>query len=56
MRDAPDMGRLAAFALSPEVQGEVASKVDPPHNGKHSAKKESRPERQGHVKQIKPVS
>jgi murein DD-endopeptidase MepM/ murein hydrolase activator NlpD len=56
MRDAPDMGRLAAFALSPEVQGEVASKVDPPHGGKHSTKKESRPERHGHVKQIKPVS
>ena len=55
MRDAPEIGRFATFALAPEVQGEVASKVDPPKNGKR-AKKESRPERAGRVKQIKPVS
>lgn len=56
VREAPEMGHLATYALAPELQGEVASKVDPPKNGKRAAKKESRPERRGRVKQIKPVS
>ena len=54
VRESPEMGRLAAFALAPEVQSEVASKLDPP-KGRH-AKKESRPDRPGRVKRIKPVS
>jgi murein DD-endopeptidase MepM/ murein hydrolase activator NlpD len=56
LREAPEMGRLATYALSPEIQGEVASKVDPPQRGKHAAKKDQRPDRAGRVKQIKPVS
>lgn len=55
LREAPEMGRVATYALAPELQGEIASKVDPPRSGKR-AKKESRPDRPGRVKQIKPVS
>jgi murein DD-endopeptidase MepM/ murein hydrolase activator NlpD len=56
LRESPEMGRLATYALSPELQGELASKVDPPRSGKHALKKESRPDRPGRVKRIKPVS
>ena len=54
VREAPDMGRIAAFALAPEVQAELASKLDPPKQ--RAAKKESRPDRPGRVKRPKPVS
>ncbi|MDQ3333876.1 MAG: M23 family metallopeptidase [Myxococcota bacterium] len=53
-REAPELGRIAAFALAPEVQAELASKLDPPKNRR--AKKESRPDRPGRVKRTKPVS
>ncbi|HLL21580.1 MAG TPA: M23 family metallopeptidase [Kofleriaceae bacterium] len=57
LREAPDMGRLAAFALTPEVQSAVASKLDPPkHRRIATAKKESRPDRAGRIKRAKPVS
>lgn len=56
VREAPEMGRIAAFALAPEVQGELASRTDPPRSGKRAAKRESRPDRPGRVKRIKPVS
>jgi murein DD-endopeptidase MepM/ murein hydrolase activator NlpD len=55
VREAPEMGRIAAFALAPEVQAELASKVDPPKQ-RRAAKKESRPDRPGRVKRPKPVS
>ena len=55
VRESPEMGRVAAFALVPEVQAELASKVDPPKS-RRAAKKESRPDRPGRVKRIKPVS
>lgn len=54
VRESPEMGRIAAFALAPEVQSEVASKVDPPKTRR--AKKESRPDRVGRVKRVKPLS
>jgi len=61
VREAPEMGRIAAFALAPEVQGELASRTDPPKTGRRAApaatKREvSRPDRAGRVKRIKPVS
>ena len=56
VREAPEMGRIAAFALAPEVQGELASRMDPPKSGRRAAKKESRPDRPGRVKRVKPVS
>jgi len=57
VREQPEMGRIAAFALAPEVQAELASKVDPPKQRRSAnAKKESRPERAGRVKRVKPVS
>ena len=55
VREAPAMGRIAAFALAPEVQAELASKLDPP-KARRAAKKESRPDRPGRVKRPKPVS
>jgi murein DD-endopeptidase MepM/ murein hydrolase activator NlpD len=54
VRESPAMGRIAAFALAPEVQAEMFSKVDPPKQ--RHAKKESRPDRPGRVKRVKPVS
>src|SRR5688572_11886732 len=49
LRENPEIGRLAVFALAPEVQAEVASRLDPP---KHRKKKptESRPDRPGRVR------
>lgn len=57
VREAPAMGRIAAFALAPEVQAEVASKLDPPkHRRVKDSKAGSRPDRPGRVKRVKPVS
>lgn len=55
VRKEPAMGRIAAFALVPEVQSELASKVDPPKQ-RRPAKKESRPDRPGRVRVAKPLS
>ena len=51
----PAAGHLAAFALSPEIQAEFASSVDPP---KQPAPKPTgpRPERAGRGPRVKPVS
>ena len=46
-RDSPLLGRLAALSLSPELQAEAESDVDPP---KQHAKPAQRPERPGHAK------
>lgn len=55
VREAPAMGRIAAFALAPEVQAQSASKLDPPKD-RSTKTKASRPDRPGRVKRVKPVS
>jgi len=46
-RESPLAGRLAALALSPELQAAAESEVDPP---RQRAKPAQRPERPGHAK------
>ncbi len=55
-RESPTLGNLAAHALSPELQKQAASRIDPPRRGKHAKKKESRPDRAGRVRTPKPLS
>lgn len=56
-RDAPAQGKIAAFALSPEMQSKEISDLDPPkHRKVKPAKGESRPDRPGRVKRVRPVS
>jgi murein DD-endopeptidase MepM/ murein hydrolase activator NlpD len=57
-REAPEEGKLAAFALSPEMQTHATSDLDPPRTraSKKSHKHESRPARPGYVKRVRPVS
>lgn len=59
-RESPAAGRLAAFALTPEMQALEESELDPPRTriakAKHRAPKSSRPERPGRTKRIRPVS
>ena len=58
-REAPDEGKAAAFALAPEMQTQQTSALDPPRVRKSkSAKKatQSRPDRPGRVKHVRPVS
>lgn len=58
-REAPDEGKLAAFALAPEMQAHQTSPLDPPKVRKAKTKKSttgSRPDRPGHVKTVRPVS
>ncbi|MFN0251010.1 MAG: M23 family metallopeptidase [Kofleriaceae bacterium] len=58
-REAPDEATLAAFALAPEVQTHQTSALDPPKVRKAASKKsttESRPDRPGRVKRVRPVS
>lgn len=57
-RENPSMGRIAAFALAPELQAEAVSKVDAP-KGRHptrAAQKPWRPDRPGRVRIAKPLS
>ena len=57
VREAPAMGRIAAFALAPELQSQVSSRLDPPKTRRtRTARKGSRPDRPGRVKRIKPLS
>jgi murein DD-endopeptidase MepM/ murein hydrolase activator NlpD len=53
-REDPALGQIAAFALSPELQSEVSSDIDPPKQP--PKKKETRPDRPGRVRVAKPVS
>lgn len=46
-RTSPAEGRVAAYALSPDLQANKRSDIDPP---------KTRPERTGHVKRVKPLS
>jgi murein DD-endopeptidase MepM/ murein hydrolase activator NlpD len=61
-REAPLLGRLASFALAPELQSERTSLHDPPRQKPPVQKQpvqkkpESRPDRPGRVKTVKPVS
>jgi murein DD-endopeptidase MepM/ murein hydrolase activator NlpD len=56
-REAPEQGKLAAFALSPEMQTHQTSALDPPKARKAKKKpSESRPDRRGRVKRVRPVS
>jgi murein DD-endopeptidase MepM/ murein hydrolase activator NlpD len=56
-REAPEQGKLAAFALSPEMQTHQTSALDPPKARKAKKKpSESRPDRPGRVKRVRPVS
>ncbi|MDQ3365558.1 MAG: M23 family metallopeptidase [Myxococcota bacterium] len=54
-REAPAMGKVAAFALSPELQTAASSRLDPPKQ-RVKAAKGSRPDRPGRVKRVRPVS
>lgn len=68
-RDNPLAGDLAAQVLAPELQAKTASRIDPPKSGAHAtdrrsapavldhaANHESRPDRPGRVKRVKPLS
>lgn len=57
-REAPEQGKLAAFALDPELQTHATSHLDPPKSrrAKKVGKPESRPDRPGRVKRVRPVS
>jgi len=54
-RENPEMGRLAAFALVPEIQLGNASRVDPP-KPRVKKPKDSRPDRPSRVRVVKPLS
>ena len=59
-REAPEQGKVAAFALSPEMQTRATSDLDPPKDRRKAkstaSKPESRPDRPGRVKRVRPVS
>jgi murein DD-endopeptidase MepM/ murein hydrolase activator NlpD len=57
-RESPAEGQLAAYALSPELQANVLSDLDPPKaKAKAKAKaKEARPDRPGRTKRVRPTS
>lgn len=53
-REYPMKGRIAAFALTPELSAKAQSRIDPPKGKKQ--KKSSRPDRPGTVRRVRPVS
>lgn len=58
-REAPEQGKLAAFALSPKLQTHSTSELDPPktrRKARPAKPLESRPDRPGRVKRVRPVS
>ena len=57
-RESPAEGRLAAYALTPELQALENSDLDPPKGRAARTKKptESRPERTGRTKRVRPTS
>lgn len=57
-RESPAEGRLAAYALTPELQRLENSDLDPPKARRARASKptESRPERKGRTKRVRPTS
>jgi murein DD-endopeptidase MepM/ murein hydrolase activator NlpD len=60
-RESPLVGKLASFALSPELQADRSSAHDPPRQAPAKAKpargkRDSRPDRPGRVRLVKPVS
>jgi murein DD-endopeptidase MepM/ murein hydrolase activator NlpD len=61
-RESPIAGAIASFSLSPELQSDRTSVIDPPKRGPSKtqpaapSKREGRPDRPGRVKIAKPVS
>jgi len=59
-RESPAAGKVAAFALSPEMQENYESPFDPPREAKKIKSKTkldgTRPERTGRTKRVRPVS
>ncbi|HEU0030387.1 MAG TPA: M23 family metallopeptidase [Kofleriaceae bacterium] len=61
-RESPVSGRIAAFTLTPALQAEKLSNIDPPRGDRDARKhrdddkRPSRPERPGRSKRVRPVS
>jgi len=55
-RENPAAGQVAAFALSPEMQEQSESDLDPPRENKLAKAKGLRPERTGRTKRVRPLS
>ncbi|MDX2092911.1 MAG: M23 family metallopeptidase [Kofleriaceae bacterium] len=55
-RESPEMGHLAAFSLTPEMQALEESELDPPRSRGKKSPKGPRPERPGRTKHVRPVS
>jgi murein DD-endopeptidase MepM/ murein hydrolase activator NlpD len=56
-RESPEAGQIAAFALSPELQKDASSRVDPPKTKPPVTRPtQQRPERKNHVTRKKPLS
>ena len=57
-RESPNEGNLAAYALTPELQALEMSDLDPPRTriAKRGKATESRPERRGRTKRVRPTS
>jgi murein DD-endopeptidase MepM/ murein hydrolase activator NlpD len=57
-RESPAEGRLAAYALTPELQMLESSDLDPPkiRSARKGKATESRPERKGRTKRVRPTS
>jgi len=55
-REQPGAGQVAAYALSPELQENYESALDPPRESKKAKRKDSRPDRTGRVKRVRPLS
>jgi murein DD-endopeptidase MepM/ murein hydrolase activator NlpD len=56
-RESPNEGNLAAYALTPELQALELSDLDPPKTtAKRGKASESRPERTGRTKRVRPTS
>ncbi len=56
-RRSPDEARIAAYALSPQIQDRAESDLDPPRERRRARDvKGPRPDRPGRVKRVRPVS
>ncbi|MBA3460718.1 MAG: M23 family metallopeptidase [Deltaproteobacteria bacterium] len=57
-RESPNEGNLAAYALTPELQALEMSDLDPPktRTAKRGKSSQSRPERAGRTKRVRPTS
>jgi murein DD-endopeptidase MepM/ murein hydrolase activator NlpD len=55
-RESPSAGQIAAYTLSPDLQNKKSGEVEPAKKTTKSDKRESRPERSGRSKRVRPVS